>query len=119
MLTVVPMLNLLPTSTLSFRTPFEILFGSFPTYDHLHAFGCLCYPHLSFTTQHKLSPWSSTYVYLGPSYDHCGYRCLDLITQCFIISRHVIYDEDQFPLQTFMITLIMVNTYFSSKNGLT
>ncbi|KAJ9567646.1 hypothetical protein OSB04_003612 [Centaurea solstitialis] len=50
---------------------------------------------------HKLAPRSSACVYLGPSTDHRGYRCLDLITQKVIISRHVNFDETHFPFPDF------------------
>lgn len=90
----------LPPISLS-RLPFELLFGSFPTYDHLRVFGCLCYPNLSSMSQHKLSPRSSACIYLGPSPDHRGHLCLDLITQRVLISRHVIFDEDHFPFTDF------------------
>ena len=43
LLTVVHTLNLLPTTTLSFKTPFEAVFGFFPKYDLLRVLGCLCY----------------------------------------------------------------------------
>ncbi|KAJ9557448.1 hypothetical protein OSB04_012062, partial [Centaurea solstitialis] len=42
-------LNLLPTTTLSFQSPCEKLYGTFPTFMHLRVFGCLCYPNLSST----------------------------------------------------------------------
>nr|KAJ0211198.1 hypothetical protein LSAT_V11C400213360 [Lactuca sativa] len=101
LLTVVHTLNMLPTTTLSFKTPFEVLFGFFPKYDHLRVFGCLCYPNTPSTSPHKLSPRSTACIYLGPAPDHKGYKCLDLITQRIIISRHVIFDEDHFPYSGF------------------
>ncbi|KAJ9556167.1 hypothetical protein OSB04_010781 [Centaurea solstitialis] len=93
--------NLLPSTTIQYKTPFEVLFGFFPTYTHLRVFGCLCYPNTSPTSPHKLAPRSSVCVYLGPSTDHRGYRCLDLITQKVIISRHVTFDETLFPFPDF------------------
>ncbi|KAJ9566586.1 LOW QUALITY PROTEIN: hypothetical protein OSB04_002552 [Centaurea solstitialis] len=93
--------NLLPSTTIQYKTPFEVLFGFFPTYSHLRVFGCLCYPNTSPTSAHKLAPRSSACVYLGPSTDHRGYRCLDLITQKVIISRHVNFDETHFPFPEF------------------
>ncbi|KAI3514467.1 hypothetical protein L1887_12892 [Cichorium endivia] len=52
-------------------------------------------------TPHKLAPRSTACLYLGPSSDHRGYRCLDLITQRVIISRHIIFDESHFPYRDF------------------
>ncbi|KAJ9564595.1 LOW QUALITY PROTEIN: hypothetical protein OSB04_000561, partial [Centaurea solstitialis] len=93
--------NLLPSTTIHYKTPFEMLFGFSPSYSHLRVFGCLCYPNTSPTSPHKLAPRSTACVYLGPSTDHRGYRCLDLITQKVIISRHVVFDESHFPYTDF------------------
>ncbi|CAI9259843.1 unnamed protein product [Lactuca saligna] len=72
--TAIHTLNLLPTTTLPIK------------------------PRLSAIAPHKLSPRSSACVYLGPASDHKGHKCLDLIIiQRFIISRHVVFDEDHLP----------------------
>ena len=52
-------LNRFPTKTLAFGTPFFSLLGTHPTYTHLRVFGCACYPNLSATATHKLSPRST------------------------------------------------------------
>ncbi|KAJ9563458.1 hypothetical protein OSB04_008618 [Centaurea solstitialis] len=101
LLSAVHTFNMLPSTTIQYKTPFEVLFGFFPTYSHLRVFGCLCYPNTSPTSAHKLAPRSSACVYLGPSTDQRGYRCLDLITQKVIISRHVNFDETHFPFPDF------------------
>nr|GEU39369.1 hypothetical protein [Tanacetum cinerariifolium] len=100
----VHVLNLLPTTTLTYRALFEVLYGFFPTYLHLYVFGCLCYLNLSATTKHKLAPQSIACVYIGPSLDHQGSWCLDFITQRVIISCHVTFDEDHFPYSSFHST---------------
>jgi hypothetical protein len=92
--TTTRILNILPTKTLNFSTLHFALFGCPPTYDHLRVFGCLCYPNLSATTPHKLSPRSTLCVFLGYSDHHKGYRCLDLH------SNRVIFDETSFPFAT-------------------
>jgi hypothetical protein len=74
------------------------MFGSAPSYEHLRVFDYMCYPNTAATVPHKLSPRSTQCVFLGYSTDHKSYRCLDLLTNCLIVSRHVIFDEDIFPL---------------------
>jgi hypothetical protein len=78
--------------------PHLALFGSAPSYEHLCVFGCTCYPNTTVTAPHKLSPHSTRCVFLGYSFDHKDYRCLDLSTNRLIVSRHVVLDEDSFPL---------------------
>jgi hypothetical protein len=79
-------------------TPYFALYGTAPTYDHLRVFGCACYPNTFVTAPHKLSPRSTRCLFLGYSSDHKGYRCLDLASHRIIISCHVVFDEDVFPL---------------------
>lgn len=78
-------------------TPFELLLGAPPDYTHLRVFGCLCFPNQASTQQHKLAPRSTPCALLGYPADHRGYRCLDLSTRRVITSRHVVFDETQFP----------------------
>jgi hypothetical protein len=92
------LLNRLPTKTISVACPHVTLFGSAPSYEHLRVLGCACYPNIATTAPHKLAPWSTRCVFLGYSTDHKGYRCLDLSTNRLIVSRHVVYDEESFPL---------------------
>ncbi|GJY11793.1 reverse transcriptase domain-containing protein [Tanacetum coccineum] len=89
------LLNILPSTAINNEIPFTKLYKKPPTYDHLLVFGCLCYPHIFF--DHKLQSRSTACVFLGYPALHRGYRCLDLSTNKIIISRHVIFDEDQFP----------------------
>jgi hypothetical protein len=91
------LLNRHPTKTLGGLTPFFALYDTYPDYTHLRVFGCACYPNLSATATHKLSPRSSLCVFLGYSFDHKVYRCLDLHSNRIIISRHVTFDESVFP----------------------
>jgi histone deacetylase 1/2 len=95
--TATQLFNIHPTKTIQNRTPHRALFGTPPTYDHLRIFGCRCYPNLSSTMPHKLAPRSAECVLLGYPDNHKGYRCLDLSTNRVIISRHVTFDEHQFP----------------------
>ncbi|KAJ9559993.1 LOW QUALITY PROTEIN: hypothetical protein OSB04_005153 [Centaurea solstitialis] len=89
------LLNILPSTSINFDTPYYRLFQKHPSYFHLRVFGCLCYPHI--TTPHKLAPRSTPCVFLGYPSQHRGFRCLDLSTRRIIISRHVVFDESIFP----------------------
>jgi hypothetical protein len=91
------LLNRLPTMMTQATCPHLALFGSMPSYEHLCVFGCMCYPNMSATAPHKLSPRSTRCVFLGYSADHKGYRCLDLSINRLIVSRHVVFDENSFP----------------------
>jgi hypothetical protein len=92
------MLNCLPTTTIQAACPHLALFGSVPSYEYLHVFGCTCYPNTTVTAPHKLSPRSTRCVFLDYSADNKVYCCLDLSTNRLIVSRHVVFDDDSFPL---------------------
>jgi hypothetical protein len=94
------LLNILPSKLKGNRSPHQLLYHTTPAYDHLHIFGCLCYPLSPSPTIHKLQPRSSPCVFLGYPSNHRGYKCLDLHTRKIILSRHVIFDEHVFPFSS-------------------
>jgi hypothetical protein len=96
--TAIYLLNRLSTKAIQVACSHIALFGSAPSYEHLRVFGCACYPNTAATVPHKLTPRSTQCVFLSYSSDHKGYRCLDLSTNRLIVSRHVVFDEDSFPL---------------------
>lgn len=53
------LLNRRPCRASSTTTPHELLLGTRPNYDELRVFGCPCYPNITATTPHKLSPRSA------------------------------------------------------------
>jgi hypothetical protein len=92
------LLNHLPITVIQATCPHLALFGSTPSYEHLRVFGCTYYPNPTATAPHKLFSRSIRCVFLGYSTDHKGYCCLDFLTNRLIVSRHVVFDEDSFPL---------------------
>jgi hypothetical protein len=91
------LLNRLPSKMIRAPYPYVALHGVAPSYEHLLVFGCAYYPNLSVQAPHKLAPRSTRCVFLGYSIDHKGYQCLDLSINSIIISRHVVFDEADFP----------------------
>jgi hypothetical protein len=94
------LLNRLPTKAVAHPTPYFALFGIHPSYDHLRVFGCACFPNLASAAPHKLAPLSTSCVFLGYSPDRKGYRCLDFTSHRVLISRHVVFDELDFPFSS-------------------
>lgn len=91
--------NLLPSSALNNRSPYEMLFKEKPSYRALRVFGSACYPCLRPLQANKFDPKSLQCVFVGYSPLHKGYRCLYPPTGKVYISRHVIFDEEKFPFK--------------------
>lgn len=91
------LINILPTKILNDLTPHEVLHKSPPSYTNLHVFGCLYYPNVASTAPHKLTSRAIPCIFLGYPSNQKGFRCLDPVTSCLIISHHVTIDKSQFP----------------------
>jgi hypothetical protein len=95
--TVTYLLSRLPSKMICESCPYVALHSIAPFYEHLRVFGCACYPNLSAQAPHKLAPQSTRCAFLGYSADHKDYQCLNLSTNNIIVSRHVVFDETNFP----------------------
>ncbi|CAA7035584.1 unnamed protein product [Microthlaspi erraticum] len=91
--------NLVPSVVLKNQSSHEVLFKQKPDYSALRVFGSACYPCLRPITKHKFDPRSLQCVFLGYNSQYKGYRCLYPPTGKIYISRHVIFEENQFPFQ--------------------
>lgn len=76
------------------------MFNKLPNYSHFKVFGCLCYPYIHPYIKHKLCYRSTQCVFIGYSPIHKGYLCLDQVSGCIYISRHVVFHETKFPFQS-------------------
>jgi hypothetical protein len=84
-LTVVFLINRLPTPVLGHDSPHEKLFNTRSAYSFLHTFGCACWSNLRPYNTHKLAFHSKQCAFLGYSAHHKGYKCLDCHWSCLYL----------------------------------
>ncbi|KAK2989742.1 hypothetical protein RJ640_030235 [Escallonia rubra] len=96
-LTAAYLINRMPLSVLQNRTPYEVLFGKVPDYDHLQTFGCLCYGHMNGKPHDKFAPRSKSGIFVGYPNGQKGYRIYDLESKVIYSSRDVQFFESIFP----------------------
>ncbi|GJT74228.1 putative RNA-directed DNA polymerase [Tanacetum coccineum] len=117
--TAVYLINRMPSRTSTNKSPFEHIFKRSPDYSFLRVFGCLCFPHLRPYNRHKMDFRSTPCVFLGYSPSHHGYRCLDISTERLYITRHVRFNEAQFPFdipKTTSAPPSKTSPYYSSES---
>ncbi|KAL9995437.1 putative RNA-directed DNA polymerase [Helianthus debilis subsp. tardiflorus] len=76
-LTAVYLINRLPSSVLGGKSPYEIVYGFKPSFDHLRNFGCLCFSTVLSETD-KLTYHADKCVFIGYSNFKKGYKLLNL-----------------------------------------
>lgn len=104
--TAVYLINRLPTKVLHQQIPFTKLFHEKPKFDTLRTFGSAFFPCLRPYNAHKLHFRSKLCVFIGYSSNHMGYRCLDVPSGRVYLSRHVVFDKQQFPFSTLTTTTV-------------
>lgn len=91
------LINRTPSVLNNGKTPYELIYGKPPSYDHLRVFGCLCYVYQRNGLRDKFLDRSAKCVFLGYSHNQKGWRVYDIERGCQYISRDVKFLEDQFP----------------------
>ncbi|GKC52619.1 cysteine-rich receptor-like protein kinase 8 [Tanacetum coccineum] len=92
-----PILVTLPNghTVIQNKSPYELLYNTPPPMDHLRTIGCRAYLHQH--TSDKFHPRSIPTILIGYPPHQKGYLLYDPITSKIHTSRHVQFDETQFP----------------------
>jgi len=93
--TVVDLINLTPSRPLDGKIPEEVWYKRKASFNHLRAFGCRAFVHISEDERKKLDAKAKECIYLRPPKDEFGYRLWDPINKKIVRSRDVVFFEDQ------------------------
>ena len=91
------LINILPSSVLNFKSPWQSLYSKPPPLHALKSFGCACYPYSTFYNKNKLQPKSKEGIFLGYPQLSKGYICLDPSSNRIYIACFVLFNESLFP----------------------
>ena len=92
-LTAVYTINRCPSPIFHNQTPYDMLFGSSPSYDLLRVFGCVCFVLFHDHERNKLQSRSCLCCFLRYGIGQKGYSCYDPISKRLRVSRHVVFWE--------------------------
>jgi len=98
--TAVYIINYSPSRGLKNQTPEELWTGNKPNLEHLRIFGSKAMVHVPKQKRQKLDPKSIECVMVGYCNATKGYRLFNKTTKDIIISRDIIFLEDQSTDQT-------------------
>ncbi|KAH9679836.1 hypothetical protein KPL71_026295 [Citrus sinensis] len=91
--------NRSPSTAIGLKTAMEMWTGKAADYSYLHAFGCPVYVMYNAQERTKLDPKSRRCIFLGYADGVKGYRLWDPTAHKIVISRDVIFVEDQLQMR--------------------
>ncbi|XP_019255014.1 PREDICTED: uncharacterized protein LOC109233584 [Nicotiana attenuata] len=105
-LTAMHIINRIPSTVLKGKSPYEMLFNTPPSLEHLKVFKCLCYA-VNVRRQDKFSARALPAIFMGYSPTK-RYKLYDLYSKQFLVSRDVIFKEQIFPFKHMKVSSIPI-----------
>jgi len=93
-------INRLPSSSLNFKSPYELVHGHSPVLNHLRIFGCFAYATTIAAGRTKLDKRALKTIFLGFKPGTKSFVLYDLSHKSCFISRNVIFYEQHFSFST-------------------
>ena len=109
-------INQLSTSLLKWKTPYELLHGKSPEYDHLKCFGYLCYTTDTLLHKNKFAPRAVKCAFIGFSSGQKAYKLYDIHSHNIYVSRDVASHEQLFPFIPSPSNLTTLCLLYMSQN---
>ena len=94
-LAVIYLTNRTPSTLLSRKTPYEILYHKTSSYGHIKVFGTLCFAH-SKKSKDKFAPRGRRCLFVGYPFGQKGWKVFDLETYEYFVSRDAIFHRNIF-----------------------
>ena len=94
-------LNRLPHSFLSYKTPYSMFYNREPDLRDLHPFGCLAYVRNNIPYVPKLGVRGEPCVFIGYEYTRKGYIFISLATDRTVRSRDALFQDHIFPYKLY------------------
>ncbi|KAL0386160.1 UNVERIFIED_CONTAM: Copia protein [Sesamum radiatum] len=104
-LTATHIINRLPSVTLGWKSPFELLYNIAPSYATMKTFGCLCFASNVHPHKSKFDQRAFKSVFIGYVHGQKAFKLYDIDNKKIIISRDVVFHEAIFPYKSLSSTL--------------
>ncbi|XP_074314810.1 uncharacterized protein LOC141650977 [Silene latifolia] len=114
LLTATYFINKMPTPVLNWKTPYELLFGSIPTFDELKVFGCQCYATMPVTNKDKFAPRETIFPYATSQDNHSLPLVTDISNTDLCLNTLHIDGNQQTPIES--DSLHTDNSVFNSQD---